>query len=180
MNGGALGETQRTIERVARESDGRLVAYLSANTHDVAAAGDALSEALLKALRAGPGDGLPQNPEALVPAWARSCRRSDLACACASATHPRRARGTGPACAHAVLRIPTHSTTGTGSRLHPAVRTGYEAVVASFNRRGGASFGRSFSARSHRPISTRSSHPVRTFRARAHWTNRVAGSRTLL
>ena len=36
----------RTVERVARESYGRLVAYLSANTHDVSAAEDALSEAL--------------------------------------------------------------------------------------------------------------------------------------
>ncbi len=67
---GALKETQRTIERVARESYGRLVAYLSVNTRDVAAAEDALSEALLKALRVWPQDGLPQNPEAwlLTPA----------------------------------------------------------------------------------------------------------------
>ncbi len=72
MNGGALEETQRTIERVARESYGRLVAYLSANTHDVAAAEDALSEALLKALRVWPRDGLPQNPEAWLLTAARN------------------------------------------------------------------------------------------------------------
>jgi RNA polymerase sigma-70 factor, ECF subfamily len=53
----------RTIERVARESYGRLVAYLSVHTHDLAAAEDALSEALLKALSAWPRDGVPQNPE---------------------------------------------------------------------------------------------------------------------
>ncbi len=72
MNGGALEETRRTIERVARESYGRLVAYLSANTHDVAAAEDALSEALLKALRVWPRDGLPQNPEAWLLTAARN------------------------------------------------------------------------------------------------------------
>lgn len=37
--------THRTIERVARESYGRLVAYLSSHTRDVASAEDALSNA---------------------------------------------------------------------------------------------------------------------------------------
>ena len=40
--------THRTIERVARESYGRLVAYLSSHTRDVASAEDALSNALVK------------------------------------------------------------------------------------------------------------------------------------
>ena len=43
-------DTHRTIERVARESYGRLVAYLSVQTHDLASAEDALSNALLSAL----------------------------------------------------------------------------------------------------------------------------------
>jgi RNA polymerase sigma-70 factor (ECF subfamily) len=71
MSGGALEATQRTIERVARESYGRLVAYLSAHTRDVAAAEDALSEALLTALQVWPRDGLPQNPEAWLLTAAR-------------------------------------------------------------------------------------------------------------
>src|SRR6266446_8393939 len=71
MNGGALEETQRTVERVARESYGRLVAYLSVHTHDLAGAEDALSEALLKALAVWPRDGLPQNPEAWLLTTAR-------------------------------------------------------------------------------------------------------------
>ncbi len=51
MNGSESGETvHRTIERVARESYGRLVAYLSVHTQDVASAEDALSEALVAAL----------------------------------------------------------------------------------------------------------------------------------
>jgi RNA polymerase sigma-70 factor (ECF subfamily) len=71
MSGGALEATQRAIERVARESYGRLVAYLSAHTRDVAAAEDALSEALLTALQVWPRDGLPQNPEAWLLTSAR-------------------------------------------------------------------------------------------------------------
>jgi predicted RNA polymerase sigma factor len=65
-------DAHRTIDRVARESYGRLVAYLSANTHDVAAAEDALSEALLKALKVWPQDGLPQIPEAWLLTAARN------------------------------------------------------------------------------------------------------------
>ena len=71
MSGGALEDAQRTIERVARESYGRLVAYLSAHTRDVAGAEDALSEALLTALQVWPRDGLPQNPEAWLLTAAR-------------------------------------------------------------------------------------------------------------
>src|ERR1700728_2668447 len=71
VNGIHEEDTQRAVERVARESYGRLVAYLSANTHDVAAAEDALSEALLKALRVWPQEGPPQNPEAWLLTVAR-------------------------------------------------------------------------------------------------------------
>src|SRR5579859_7131478 len=71
MNGIGEENTQRAVERVARESYGRLVAYLSAHTRDVAAAEDALSEALLNALRVWPKDGLPQNPEAWLLTAAR-------------------------------------------------------------------------------------------------------------
>ena len=71
MSGVDEERVHRTIERVARESYGRLVAYLSVNTHDLAAAEDALSEALLKALTAWPRDGVPQNPEAWLLTTAR-------------------------------------------------------------------------------------------------------------
>src|SRR5438094_1598151 len=57
-------QVRRTIERVARESYGRLVAYLSVQTHDLASAEDALSNALVSALDHLPKDGVPQNPEA--------------------------------------------------------------------------------------------------------------------
>ena len=71
MNGVGEEVTHRTVERVARESYGRLVAYLSVHTHDLAGAEDALSEALLKALTAWPRDGVPQNPEAWLLTTAR-------------------------------------------------------------------------------------------------------------
>src|ERR1700683_2122261 len=78
MNKGSQEDIQtavgRTIERVARESYGRLVAYLSVHTHDLASAEDALSEALVSALKARPRDGLPQNPEA----WLLTAARHSL------------------------------------------------------------------------------------------------------
>jgi predicted RNA polymerase sigma factor len=69
-----LEDTHRTIERVARESYGRLVAYLSAQTHDLASAEDALSNALVSALDHWPKDGVPQNPEA----WLLTAARRSL------------------------------------------------------------------------------------------------------
>ena len=71
-------ETRLTIERVARESYGRLVAYLSSKTRDVASAEDALGEALVAALRVWPRDGIPKNPEAWLLTSARNAL-TDLA-----------------------------------------------------------------------------------------------------
>ena len=67
---GAEG-THRAIERVARESYGRLVAYLASHTRDVARAEDALSDALVAALTVWPRDGVPRNPEAWLLTTAR-------------------------------------------------------------------------------------------------------------
>jgi RNA polymerase sigma-70 factor (ECF subfamily) len=71
MSGTVQEGTHRTIERVARESYGRLVAYLSSHTRDVASAEDALSNALVAALTTWPRDGVPQNPEAWLLTTAR-------------------------------------------------------------------------------------------------------------
>jgi RNA polymerase sigma-70 factor (ECF subfamily) len=71
MNGSGQESTHRAIERVARESYGRLVAYLSSQTRDVASAEDALSNALLAALTSWPRDGVPQSPEAWLLTTAR-------------------------------------------------------------------------------------------------------------
>ena len=65
-------EQARAIaETVARGSYGKLVAYLSARTRDVAAAEDALSDAFAAALADWPVNGLPQSPEAWLLAVAR-------------------------------------------------------------------------------------------------------------
>jgi RNA polymerase sigma-70 factor (ECF subfamily) len=74
MNASGQQDTERTIERVARESYGRLVAYLSLHTYDVAGAEDALSNALIAALTTWPRDGVPQNPEA----WLLTAARHSL------------------------------------------------------------------------------------------------------
>lgn len=71
MNGADEQDIHRTIERVARESYGRLVAYLSSQTRDVAGAQDALSEALIAALTVWPRNGVPNNPEAWLLTTAR-------------------------------------------------------------------------------------------------------------
>lgn len=60
-----------TAERVARESYGRLVAFLAARTRDIAGAEDALAEAFSTALRIWPDEGVPQNPEAWLLTVAR-------------------------------------------------------------------------------------------------------------
>jgi RNA polymerase sigma-70 factor (ECF subfamily) len=53
-----------TAEAVARRSYGKLVAFLSARTRDVAAAEDALADAFAAALADWPKNGCPENPEA--------------------------------------------------------------------------------------------------------------------
>src|SRR5689334_5821723 len=64
-------EAGRAAERVARESYGRLVAFLAARTRDVAGAEDALGEAFATALRSWPVDGVPDNPDAWLLTAAR-------------------------------------------------------------------------------------------------------------
>ncbi len=57
-------ETHSVVERVVRESWGRLVAFLTAQCGDLAAAEDAVAEALRSALDGWPQKGIPGNPEA--------------------------------------------------------------------------------------------------------------------
>jgi RNA polymerase sigma-70 factor (ECF subfamily) len=56
-------QAHETADEVARRSYGKLVAFLAARTHDVAAAEDALAEAFLSALANWPRNGCPENPE---------------------------------------------------------------------------------------------------------------------
>ncbi len=85
----------RAAERAARQSYGKLVAWLAARTRDVAAAEDALSEAFAAALATWPAQGVPRTPEAWLLSAAR--RRSiDMA---------RRRRTAEAAADHVLLSI---------------------------------------------------------------------------
>src|SRR4051812_6623225 len=66
-----IEEIRRTAERVARESYGKLVAFLSARTRDVAGAEDALSDAFASALVEWPRTGVPRSPEGWLVTVAR-------------------------------------------------------------------------------------------------------------
>ncbi|HET6159821.1 MAG TPA: DUF6596 domain-containing protein [Dongiaceae bacterium] len=65
------GTSHAAAEAVARQSYGKLVAFLAARTRDVAAAEDALSDAFAAALADWPAHGVPQKPEAWLLAVAR-------------------------------------------------------------------------------------------------------------
>ena len=63
--------TASHVERVARESYGRLLAHLAAAWRDVASAEDSLAEAFESALKSWPERGVPENPTAWLAAVAR-------------------------------------------------------------------------------------------------------------
>jgi RNA polymerase sigma-70 factor (ECF subfamily) len=71
-------DARRAAEMAVRSSYGRLVAYLASRTRDVAAAEDALGDALLIALKTWPETGVPKNPEAWLMVSARN-RLTDTA-----------------------------------------------------------------------------------------------------
>lgn len=58
------GDADHAVERAARESYGRLVSYLAWQWRDIAAAQDALGDALVKALETWPREGVPDSPDA--------------------------------------------------------------------------------------------------------------------
>jgi RNA polymerase sigma-70 factor, ECF subfamily len=67
-------ETADAVARAARDAYGRLVAYLAWRWNDLAAAEDALGDALLRALERWPHDGVPAQPEA----WLLTVARREL------------------------------------------------------------------------------------------------------
>ena len=84
---------RRAAEQVARQSYGKLVAFLAARSHDVAAAEDALADAFAAALAHWPADGIPSAPESWLLVTARR-RMIDTA---------RRRRTRGEAADHLML-----------------------------------------------------------------------------
>ena len=78
------GRTESVVDEVARTSYGRLVAYLASVTGDLAAAEDALGDALVAALRTWPTRGVPDRPESWLLTAARrniidAARRREVA-----------------------------------------------------------------------------------------------------
>lgn len=74
VNAQMRGEQARardTADAVARQSYGKLIAFLAARTGDVASAEDALSDAFASALQEWPRSGCPRNPEAWLLTVAR-------------------------------------------------------------------------------------------------------------
>ena len=172
---------ERTIERVARESYGRLVAYLSVNTHDLAGAEDALSEALVAALTTWPRDGVPQNPEAWLLTAARPSlidvirhhqvvlesepilqflRESSAEAAVSTPFQDERLNllfvcahpAIDPAM-HAPLMLQTVLGLDAARPVRASFRAGPEAMVSSTDRRGGTSSRRGFQGRAFWQIS---------------------------
>ena len=68
------GRVSEAVERAARRSYGRLLAFLAARSRDVTAAEDCLADAFHAALTTWPRDGVPDNPDAWLLTVAR--RRS--------------------------------------------------------------------------------------------------------
>jgi RNA polymerase sigma-70 factor (ECF subfamily) len=65
---------RRAAEAVARDSYGKLIAFLTARTGDMAGAEDALSDAFAAALSEWPKSGIPDNPRAWLASVARRKR----------------------------------------------------------------------------------------------------------
>lgn len=70
-------EAQQRVADLVHDSHGRLLALLAAPTRDIAAAEDALADAIERALATWPRDGIPANPEAWLLTVARN-RMRDL------------------------------------------------------------------------------------------------------
>ena len=71
MTGPLAEGTALAVERVARESYGRLVAWLAAHCGDLALAEDAMGDALSAALSTWPEQGVPSDPQAWLLTAAR-------------------------------------------------------------------------------------------------------------
>jgi predicted RNA polymerase sigma factor len=82
------GSAAEAAGLAARDSYGRLLAFLSASTSDIAAAEDALADAFERALRAWPAQGTPASPDAWLLTVARNRLRDHWKSAQARRTVP--------------------------------------------------------------------------------------------
>ena len=120
-----------TADAVARRSYGKLVAFLAARTHDVAAAEDALSEAFASALADWPLGGCPSNPEA----WLLTVARRKMIDAARRHSHADAATGElqllqeGLDAAAAGGQIPDRRLALMFACAHPAIEAGIRAPL---------------------------------------------------
>jgi predicted RNA polymerase sigma factor len=84
----ARGPAARAAGLAARDSYGRLLAFLSASTSDIASAEDALADAFERALRTWPARGVPAHPGAWLLTVARNRLRDHWKSAQAQRTFP--------------------------------------------------------------------------------------------
>ena len=123
----ACHETSPIVAAVAQRSRAKLVAFLAAQSRDVAAAEDALQEAFAAALEKWPSQGCPENPEA----WLLTVARRKLI------DHLRRDRSSGDpeelerlAAAEAEeIEIPDRRLTLLFACTHPAIDAAIHAPL---------------------------------------------------
>jgi predicted RNA polymerase sigma factor len=82
------GAVRSRVAAVARDSYGRLLAVLAAPSRDIAAAEDALADAMERALERWPNDGIPANPEGWILTVARNRLRDAWKSAAYRMTEP--------------------------------------------------------------------------------------------
>jgi RNA polymerase sigma-70 factor, ECF subfamily len=124
------GQAASTAEAVARRSYGKLIAYLAARTHDVAAAEDALGDAFAAALTDWPRNGCPASPEAWLLTVARrkiidtTRRRHSVEAAIAPLLLLAEELQTAPG-----MDIPDHRLALMFACAHPAIETAIRAPL---------------------------------------------------
>ncbi len=124
-------QSRDAAEAVARQSYGKLVAFLAARTRDVEAAEDALSEAFVSALSDWPLNGCPSNPEAWLLTVARrrmidAVRRRSSA---EAATGKLRIIAEGLEAAATDTEIPDRRLALMFACAHPAIDAGIRAPL---------------------------------------------------
>jgi predicted RNA polymerase sigma factor len=124
-------DARSAADTVARQSYGKLVAFLAARTRDVAAAEDALSEAFAAALADWPLKGCPQKPEA----WLLTVARRKMIDAARRRGHAEAATGQlemlaeGLDAASAETDIPDRRLALMFACAHPAIDAGVRAPL---------------------------------------------------
>ena len=112
---------RRRVADLVHESYGRLLAVLAAPTRDIAAAEDALADALERALARWPVDGIPANPEAWLLTVARNRLRDMWKSHAYRMTDPLDETHDGPAEVDAMPAIPDRRLELMLVCAHPAI-----------------------------------------------------------